>query len=208
MFNTVLWGGNGNKKPAAVTDDHELCMIGAPYPPLTTQKVQPFRQYLTDDGLAGGTNDMGVDGSSTPINYYIPSKPTEDRYITTLNFIIGYGSSGQPNEWADGTALSNGCRLFYESQRGEVDIHEGITSNQEFFRLSFSPIPTAWEVRHVNASNDYGYFITLDLTKLGLPFGVKLDRGSSQRLVMTIQDNAGTDADSFNCIAYGFDRFK
>ncbi len=210
MFNFKLWNGKGKKVAAAVTDDQEVCTIAAPYPPLTEnlQKVQPFRQFLTDDGLAAGTNDMGIDGSSTNVDYFIPAKIDEDRYITSLNFLVGYGTSGQPNEWADGTALTNGSRLFYTSQRGEIDIHEGIKSNQDLFRLSFSLIPTAWEVRHVNANNDFGYFISMDLTRLGLPFGVKLDKNSSQKLIIRIRDNAGTDADTFNCIAYGFDRFK
>lgn len=208
MFKMRLFDGKGSKFSAAVTEDQEVCTIVAPYPPLTLQKVQPFRQFLTDDGLSDGTNNMGVDGSSTNVDYFIAAKVDEDRYITSLNFLVGYGLSGQPNEWADGTALTNGSRLFYTSQRGEVDIHEGIQSNQDLFRLSFSPIPTAWEVRHVSATNDFGYFVSMDLTRLGLPFGIKLDRNSSQRLVIRIRDNAGTDADLFNCIAYGFDRFK
>jgi len=208
MFNFKLWDGKGGNKAASVTDDQELMVINSAYPPLTSQKVQPFRQYLTNDGLPSGTNDMGVDGSSTNVDYYIPSKVGEDRYITSLNFIVGYGASGQPNQWGDGAALTNGSRLFYSSERGSVDIHDGIKSNQDIFRLSFSPIPTAWEVRHVNATNDYGYFINMDLTKMGLPFGIKLDSNSSQRLTLRIRDNAGTAADSFNCIAYGFDRFK
>jgi len=207
MFNFNLFGGSGNKVAAGVTDDQEVCTISAPYPPLTVQKVKPFRQYLTDDGLAAGTNDMGIDGSVTNVDYFIAADPSEDRYITTLSFIMGYGGTSKPYLFADVAELTNGCRLFYNSQRGEVDIHEGIKTNQDMFRLSFQLIPTAWEVRHVNANNDYGYFITMDLTKLGLPFGVKLDRGSSQHLTMKIRDDV-TDADSFNCIAYGFDRFK
>lgn len=207
MFNMKLFDGSGGKTAASVTPDQELSVITAPYPPLAAQKVQPFRQYLTDDGLSDGSNDMGVDGSSTNVDYYIPAKTDEDRYITTLSFIVGYGTTGSPYQWADVAALTNGSRLFYESRRGEVDIHDGIKSNQDFFRLGFEFIPTLWEVRHVNANNDYGYFITMDLTKLGLPFGVKLDRGTNQRLVMRIRDNAA-DADSFNCIAYGFDRFE
>jgi len=199
---------SGSEDTAHVTSDSELSVITASYPPLTAQKVKPFRQYLTDDGLAGGTKDMGVDGSSTNVDYYVSAAQEEDRYITTMNFIVAYGLTGQPNEWADGTALSNGSRLFYTSTLGEVDIHDGIKSNQDFFRLSFAPIPTAWEVRHVNATNDFGYFITLDLTKLGFPFGIKLDRGTQQRLTMRIRDNAGTDADTFDCIAYGIDRFE
>jgi len=208
MFSFKLFDGKGNGRAAAVSEDQELSVINAPYPPLMPQKVQPFRQYFTTDGLAAGINDMGVDGSVTNVDYYIPAKASEDRYITSLNFIVGYATSGQPNEWADGTALSNGSRIFYNSQRGEADIHDGVKSNQDMFRLSFSPIPTGWEVRHVNANNDFGYFISMDLTKMGLPFGIKLDKGSSQRLTIRIRDNAGTSAASFNCIAYGFDRFE
>ena len=40
------------------------------------------------------------------------------------------------------------------------------------------------------------------------PYGVKLDKGSSQKLAFTIKDNVGTAADTFNAIAYGFDRFE
>ena len=208
MFNFRLWDGKGKRTAVGVTSDHEACVISAPYPPLTPQKVRPFRQYFTLEGAAAGDNDMSVDGSATNVDFYIPADKDEDRYITTLSFIVGYGSSGQPNEWGDGTALTNGTRIFYESLRGEMDIHEGVKSNQDFFRLSFNSIPANWEVRHVDASNDYGYFITTDLTKLGLPFGIKLDRGTSQRLTIRIKDNITNDVESFNCIAYGFDRFE
>ncbi len=205
MISVGITDGKGTE--VSVSPDGELCNISAPYPPLTEQKVQPFRQYLTDDGLSTGSNDMGIDGSSTNVEFWVPSNEANDRYITSLNFIVGYGTSAQPNEWADVTALTNGSRLYYINRHGEHDIHEGIKSNQDMFRLSFSAIPTAWEVRHVNANNDFGYFISMDITMMGLPFGIKLDSGSTQKLIMRIRDNAA-DADSFNCIAYGFERFK
>jgi hypothetical protein len=208
MFNITLWGGKGNRVAAAVTEDQELSVINAPYPPLSPQKSRPLRQYLTVDGLPDSLNNMGVDGSVTNVDYYISADPSVDRYITTLNFVVGYSTTGQPNEWADGTALTNGSRLFYSSQRGEVNIHEGIKSNQDLFRLIFTSVAANWEVRHVNANNDYGYFATLNLRELGLPYGIKLDRGTNQKLAITIRDNAGTSADTFNCIAYGFDRFE
>ena len=199
-------GGNGHK--GQVTTDNEVKVIVSPYPPIEQQKVLPFRQYLTIDGTPSGDNDMSVDGSVTNVDFYILSDDTDEIYITSLNFIVGYGTTGQPNEWADGTALTNGNHLFYEASTGAHDIHDAIKSNQDFFRLSFAPTPTAWEVRHVNASNDFGYFISMDLTRMGLPYGVKLDRASNQRLVMCIKDNVATAADSFNCIAYGFRRFE
>lgn len=200
--------GGGKDVSAAVTKDQELCTISASHPPLVRQKVRPFRQYLTVDGTPTGSNDMGVDGSATNVDFYIPASDNDDRYITSLSFIVGYGAAGQPNLWANGTALTNGSRLFYTDLSGEHDIHDAIKTNQDMFRLSFSLIPTAWEVRHVNANNDYGYFISCDLRNLGLQYGIKLDKGSNQKLIMRIRDNVGLDADSFNCIAYGFDRFE
>lgn len=208
MYKAQLFDGKGKDRSASVTSDQELCTINAPYPPLTPQKVRPFRQYLTLDGTPDGNNDMGVDGSVTPVEFCAVADPTSDRYITSLNFLVAYSASGAPYLWANGAALANGSRLYYTSERGEQDIHESIKINQDLFRLSFSPIPLTWEIRHVNANNDYGYFISMDLTKLGLPFGIKLDRGSNQRLALSIRDNAGTSADTFNCIAYGFDRFE
>ncbi len=54
--------------------------------------------------------------------------------------------------------------------------------------------------------------VTLRLNKWMYPYGVKLDKGSNQRLVFVIQDNLsvvfGAAPDIFNCIAFGFDRFE
>jgi len=192
---------------ANVSNEKEVHVIAAPYPPLGEQKVQPFRQYLTADGTSTGSTDMGIDGSVTNTDFWIPADAENDRYITSLNFLIGYASSGQPFEWADGTALTNGSRLYYENRHGEHDIHQAIKTNEDMFRLTFSRVEANWELRHVLQANDYGYFISLDLTKMGLPFGIKLDAGSSQRLVCCIRDNAGTSALKFDIIGYGFERF-
>jgi len=199
--------GTDGQAQAQTTPEGELRVCNSPYPPFVQQKVQPFRQYLTVDGLEAGSNDMGIDGSVTPVDFYIGASPSNDRYITSLNFLVAYAASGKPYLWADGAALANGTRLFYENLSGERDIHEGIKSNQDMFRLSFSPVLATWEIRHTDALNDYGYFISTDLTKMGLSSGIKLDAGSTQRLVASVQDDA-TAAVSFDCIAYGFERFK
>ena len=208
MFNFRIFDGKGKNNGASVTKDNELLTIRSPYPPLEPSKTRPYRQYFTDDGTSSGSSDMGVDGSSTQVDFYIRANGDDDRYITAINILVGYGTTGQHNEWADGTALTNGMRLVWVSEHGEVELHDGIKSNQDMFRLSFDLIPTNWEVRHVNASNDYGYMFSMDLTKMGLPYGIKLDAGTSQRLIMCVRDNAGTAADSFNVIGYGFERFK
>jgi hypothetical protein len=200
--------GEGRGFYAEVDKENSLHVTVHEEPPLEPLKLRPFRQYLTVDGTPSGDNDMGVDGSSTNVDFCIPADTDSDRYISALNFIVAYGTTGQPNEWADGTALTNGTRIFYNSIKGDVDIHDAVKSNQDLFRLSFNPVPTAWEVRHVNANNDFGYFLSVNLQAFGFPFGVKLDRGTKQKLIIRIRDNAGSAADTFNCIAYGFERFE
>ena len=207
MIKAKIINAIGKAYGAQVSQDNELLVITSPYPPLEPAKTRPYRQYLTADGTAGGSNDMGVDGSSTPVDFWIPANGTVDRYVTALNILVGYGTSGQPNQWGDGTALTNGMRLFYLSDHGEIEIHDAIKSNQDMFRLSFDMIPTGWEVRHVNANQDFGYIFSVDITRFGLPYGIKLNAGTTQKLVMTVNDNAGAAADSFDVIAYGFDRF-
>jgi len=192
---------------ARITQDGELRVSNAPYPPFGAQQARPFRQYLTLDGTAGGSNDMGVDGSVTNVEFYVPAATTDDRYITNIAMLVGYGGTSQPYLFADAVALANGCRMHFVSLRGEVDIHDGIKTNQDMFRLSHEAVRSDWEVRGVNANNDYGYFITIDLESVMPVFGVKLDAGTTQRLIMTIRDDC-TNADSFNAIAYGFDRFE
>jgi hypothetical protein len=204
----IIQDGSGSKSKATVNGDAALHVINLPFPPLIAQKTNPFRQYFTTDGLAAGTNNMAVDGSSTNVDYFIPASQTKDRYLTNLNFLVAYGASGAPYQWADGTPLTNGSRLFYTSKSGENDIHDAIKTNQDLFRTAFQLIPNNWEVRNTNASNDYGYFISMDLRSLGLPFGVKLDRGTNQKLIIRIRDNTLTSADTFDCIAYGFERFE
>jgi len=199
--------GKGGKAKAAVTLDNELVVISSPHPPFASQKVRPFRQYMTVDGTSSGSNDMGVDGSVTNVEFYIPAVSGYDRYITAISIIVGYGTSAQPFNFADGAALTNGCQLFYSSLLGKVDIHEGIKSNQDMFRLTDDPVTSLWEIRGVNATNDYGYFVNADLKTISSQYGIKLDEGSTQRIVMSIKDNA-TAADSFNIIAYGFERFE
>jgi len=197
---------DGTSLSAGISDDKELQVITAPYPPFKAQKVQPFRQYFTADGTATGSNDMGV----TSGEFYIPADPSSDRYVTTVNFIVGYGSSAQPYQWADGTAMSagTGIRLYYSSLRGEFDIHDDIKSNQDLLNLSFNAVTSAWQVRGVQSLNDYGYFVSVDLTKMGLPFGVKLDAGTTQKVTLEIRSASTATADLFTATGFGFERFK
>ena len=180
--------------------------VNAGHPPFAAHhhRTEIFRGFLVD---SAGSSDMSVDGSSTNVEFFVRSDIKKNRYITQLSFEVAYGTSGQPNEWADGTALTNGTELFYTSERGDIFIHDAIKTNEDLFRLQLGAIPTAWEVRHLGASNDFGYIMTLNLKDIIPPYGISLVADSEEVLCARVRDNVATDADTFNIIAYGFDRF-
>lgn len=201
--------GLGRATQARVEDESLLVSV-YPSPPLLPLKSKVFTQFLTDDGLAGGTNDLGVDGSATSVNYWIPSSQDSDIYITKLNFLMGYGASSGLWKFADSAgALTNGVRVFYNDPHGvETQIFNAKT-NAGFLRFALSDrlIPTAWELRHLGANNDYGILFTIDLARIMPPYGIKLDMGTNERLSIIIRDDC-TDADTFNACAMGFERFE
>ena len=150
--------------------------------------------------------------SSTNQTFYVQASETRDRYICQLSFVIA-DASQTLNEFANtNAALTNGCRLFYEDELGEVDIHEALKTNFQFVRLSggspaFGDAANAFRASNVSGASE-GYLPVLDLRSMfGFRWGVRLAVGTTQRIAMTIRDDCSA-ADQFDCIAYGFERLK
>ena len=200
-----LLDGGGTGREALVDDQNGLVVSLLACPPLVQQKNRVFRAYFMN---AAGSEDMGVDGS-TPVDFFIPASDAADLYITRVDVLVGYGASAYPFEWADsGGALANGHRFFYDRETEQVDIHDAVQRNSDLMRLFVAEmLPTAWEIRGLGAGNDYGYVGSIDLLGMMPPYGVKLDLGSSQRLVWQIRDDLTGHTDTFNAVAYGFERF-
>lgn len=207
MANVELGDGT---KVVRVTPDRELMVSVAPYPDKIEQLTHPLRQYFTIDGTLDGDNNMGQDGSSNNIEFFVKADEEDDIYITHISLIVGYGTTGQPFQFGDGAALTNGVELVHESKHDMIQIHDAIKSNQDLFRLANGSFGTDWELRGVGASNDYGYFTSINLGQFAPYFGIKLDAGSNQRLCFVIKDSMAAVSgvnDSFNAIAHGFYRF-
>lgn len=209
---TRILDGLGRGTEARV-EDQALLVSQYTCPPLIPQKNRIFRQYMTDDGLPTGDEDMRVNAAlATPIQFWIPADDEDDRYIAAISFIIA-DAGANLNEFGDIAALANGCRLFYDSQEQEVEIHGTLTSNWDFVRLCLGQPPFADGVpggafRATNVvGNSEGYIPVLYLKDLMWPYGVKLDRGTNQRLVLEVRDDTRA-VDGFDAIAYGFDRFE
>ncbi len=201
---------------AAVVDDtHGLRVSCHPAPPVAVQVTVPFRQYMTDTGAESGDEDMRVNASlSSPTDFWIPAATGRDRWITRLSFEIS-DQGAQLNEFGSITALTNGCTLTYRRESGEkITIHDALKSNWDFVRLccgmpAFGTGAGAFRGNNVSGNSE-GYIPVLDLASMFGPGALGLRLGASvpgvdQRLTLTVRDDTRS-VDSFNVIAYGFDR--
>ena len=208
---TRILDGLGRGTEARVEDQ---ALLVSPYtcPPLIPQKNRIFRQYMTDDGLVTGSEDMRVNAAlATPIQFWIPAHDDDDRYITAISFVIEDAGATLREFGALAAALANGCRLFYDSLEVEVEIHDALQSNFDFVRLclgrpAFGDAANTFRAPNVIALSE-AYMPVLYLKDMMPPYGVKLDRGTTQRLVLEVRDDTRA-VDGFNAICYGFDRFQ
>lgn len=195
----------------AAVENNALVTVSQPHPPFGRSKTYVYRQYMTDDGTDSGSSDMKVVGTlASPLKFYIPAGVNDDRYITNLSFVMA-GTNATLSQFCAAASLTNGCRLYYEREDGEKDIHEALKSNFDIIRLcvgmpSFGDSTTAFRASNV-VGNVEAYIPVLDFTRIIPPYGISLDAGSNQRLVLEVRDDltvAGITA--VNVIAYGFDR--
>ncbi len=214
MVRSVLTDGNGNGIDAAVESD-ALCVLPINAPPENDNvSLRPFRQFMTDDGTASGSSDMkALTGTSAaPISFFVNSANDSDRYITSLSFEISDAGSVL-NKFGNISALSNGCKLFYEDRKlGDVIVNNSLKSNYDFVRLcqgnpSFGDAAGSFRASNVVSTSE-AYIPILDFRQVfGLPWGVKIPKDSTVKINLEVRDDV-TAIDSFNVIAYGFDRLK
>jgi len=169
----------------------------------------PFRQYFTDSGVASGSNDMIVDGSSTAVDFYVSADAEKDTYIVTISVDLADGGSPNMNKFGDLGALTNGISVTYVTQdQGTVVIHDGIKTNREFVRFGNETpaIGTGADAFLADASGggtEKAYLPKLDVREqFGMPFGIKLRKGTTDRVIFTVND-ALAGLTTFNILAYG-----
>lgn len=204
--------GTGTSSTACVDVSNSVYTITTPAPPFGQEVyTRLFRQHLTADGTASGSNDMTVDGSSTNQTFFISADDEDDLWISRIDFLIA-DAGADNNQFGNITALSNGCKLSYEDDLGEVIISDELTTNFSFVRLcggnpAFGDTTNTFRASNIVGASE-GYLPSLDFKQqFGMPWGIRLKAGTNQRLSITIRDNVSA-IDAFNAIAYGFTRAK
>lgn len=200
------------RQTATVFENGSILNREDPKPPFGgRQRMRIFRQFLTDDGTSSGDNDMRVDGSTTPVEFWIGADQEDDIYLKRLSFVVA-DASASLNNFGNLTPLVNGCELEYEDEKGVSTIHEALQTNWDFIRLcsgnpAFGQTTNAFRASNVSG-NAEGYIPVLDLVDtFGFRWGVKLAAGSEQRMLLRVNDLISSILmDEFNVIAYGFTR--
>lgn len=209
MIDVKVIGGGGGKT-ARVTNENSLSTEDTGLPPQTpVGRGQVFRQFLTATGASGGSSDLRVDGSTTPVEFWVAADSTYDLYLQNISFVIA-DASAVLNKFGNLTALSTGCDFEYFADGGTTTIASALQSNFDFVRLclgspSFGDGTAAFRAGNVQGTSE-GYIPVLNLKEVfGLSWGVRLRPGTSDKLLIRINDDV-TGVDAFNAIAYGFTR--
>lgn len=208
MIDVKVRGNDGQLANVGLENTLEVQDQGLP-PLNPIGRSQIFRQFLTVDGTAQGSNDMQVDGGTTSVEFFVPADTTNDLYISNLSFVIA-DATATLEKFGNITALTNGCDLEYFSDGGTTTISDALKSNFDFVRLCLGNPPFgdgtgAFRASNVE-SNSEGYIPVLDFKRVfGIEWGIRLRPGTTDKIIVRVNDDT-QGVDAFNCIAYGFTR--
>ena len=218
--NSNIVDGGGSGKYIKVNDAGYILTQNSIVPPNDIRDLQIiYRKFLTLNA-DGTTTEMLVDGSTTPQKFYIEASSENDIYITSLSIIIQGVSLDLGVDFAgSGSALGNGFNIYYEDQNGLINIGTDFTTNFDFIALcqgnpNFGNDGEAFIIPGLTAGNKNnaatGIIPVLDFNEVfGFTYGLKLLRGSNNRLVLEVNDDLTTGLglnSGMNVIAYGFER--
>jgi len=210
MITTQIADGRGGGTLAQVDKDGNINVIAQPYPPKEAkQKLVPYSQFMTANGTSAGSNDLIVNGATTPVNFWVGNVAYFDLYINRVSIQIS-DPGASLEKFGAITALTNGVQLFYSSnETGEVIISDAWKANIDVFRdatsgKEFGVSNSAWLVDIAGGGGLDTYFPVIDLDDaFGIPYGVRISKDSKDRLGVRIRDNlAGLSI--FNVKVYGF----
>jgi len=195
------------KKRLVIDTDGAAMVVVHPHPPrngLDNSGISPFRQYMKN---SAGASDMRVNGATTNVEFYIEADDDFDTYIKSVSVVIG-DASALLSSFGGIAALSNGVLFTHETiDLGTTIIHDALKTNFNFIRLSlgnpsFGDGVNAFLAGKVAGTSE-AYLPVINFTDIfGLPWGLRLRKGTKDRLVFTVRDNI-TAIDQFDAIAYG-----
>lgn len=200
--------GHGSGVELKIGGEGEIGIVSHSHPPIDEEiSSYPFSQFFTDDGTPDGSEDMRVDGSTTPQEFYIQARSDVDVYIKTISVRIS-DASAVLNKYGNLTALTNGVTWkFVTNVLGEITIKDSIKTNLDFIRVGLSTPPiggTDAFKADLSGGGADTYIVVIDMTQtFGFPWGIRLEKGSNDKMVFVINDNLSTGMDGHDIFGFG-----
>lgn len=209
MIKVLLSDGGGKGLKSRLDDLSNQQVVVHPYPPTeNTKLVLPFRQYLTDDGTSSGSQDMRVDGSTNPVDFFINATGTEDIYIKRISVVIE-DAGAVINEFANIGELSNGIDFLWStSESGEISVASSLRTNFDLIQLgggtpAFGTGNAAFRITNASSS-DEAFIPSIDLKEdYGFPWGLRLRKGSEDRITFRVNDDLSSGISRFDIVCQG-----
>lgn len=197
MITARIVGSNGQQ--LKVNGEGELAVTVHTHPPIDeVVESLPFRAYFEN----AGSNDMRVNGSTTPVEFSLNADGNFDYYVKSISVKLA-DANAVLNKFGNLSALTNGVEFEWDSIRvGTQIIHDGIKDNLEFFRLTnggFAP-----QIVDLSGAGADAVIAFIDLALLfGNPWGIRLEKGTTDKLLFRVNDDLSVGIDEFNIIGYG-----
>lgn len=209
MIRTTLKdAGTGNE--LKIKDGGQINVTNYQSPPLDESVLAlPFGSFFTDDGTPTGSEDMRVDGSTNPQDFFIKASGEFDIFIKSINAQIS-DPGARLDRFGALPALTNGLEWEYQTdETGLFILNPAIRINLDFFRdatggKGFGTGTDAWKADIAGGGGEDTYFPEVDFTeRFGLRYGLRLRKGSQDRMTIRVNDNLSSGLSTFNIKAYG-----
>ena len=159
---------------------------------------------------SNGSSDMAVNGGTTNVDFSVTAVADYDLYIRTISAVIGDGGSPNLQKFGNLTALTNGVQWKWQTGKdGESILSQGIKTNLEFIRIgnATAAIGTGSDSFLADVSGggtEKSYLPRIDMSKLfgGTGFGIRLRKGSTDKLTFTVRDDL-SGLSTFDILAFG-----
>lgn len=192
-------------KMLKVNGEGEISVTMHTHPPLNEEiESYPYSSWFENSG----SNDLRVDGSTTPASFSIDASPTKDIFIKTISVRIS-DAGATLGEFGNLAALTNGISFTYETPAtGVVIIQDEIKTNLDFIRVGINTPATGGGTDAFKAdltgggADTYLPVIDLNLT-FGYQWGLRLTKNTKSSLSFIVNDDLSTGIDAFNIKGFG-----
>ncbi len=195
-------------KPVSISRDfdspHRLGLFGITGEVRVTAKELSdlFIEAATEDGL-GINQDMGVNGSGTPVEFLINASITTDLFIEELR-IFGQGNGIQFKNWLAGNqALSNGLAIEIQSDNITTTLPLLKSTADIKNKFSFGQGATGFALDIASGRDD-----VIGVFTFANPFIIRVAGtfSTDDHIKITVQDNLSSTQSELEFWAKGFEK--